>query len=64
MRKNLVGIEDIKAIMGRTIQELEEMSQDSSGVTGLKTGFVDFDSRTRRLAKININYISSKAWYG
>lgn len=52
INKNIVGVEDINKILSQTIVDLEELSKNKTGVTGVPSGFIDLDARTRWFSKI------------
>lgn len=64
IKKNVIGVEDINRILSDTVIELEELSKNKTGVTGVPSGFVDLDSRTGGFQKSNLIVLAARPGMG
>ncbi len=64
VKKNRVGVEDINKILSQTIVELEELSKNKSGITGISSGFIDLDNRTGGFQKSNLIILAARPGMG
>ncbi len=64
IKKDSVGVEEINKILSDTIIELEELSKNKTGVTGVPTGFIDLDSRTGGFQKSNLIVLAARPGMG
>ncbi len=64
IKKDSVGVEEINKILSDTIIELEELSKNKTGVTGVPSGFIDLDSRTGGFQKSNLIVLAARPGMG
>lgn len=64
IRKRQKGVESIQEIVSRTIQDLQELSQNHDGITGIPTGYIDFDARVGGLHKSNLIILAARPGMG
>ncbi len=64
IRKNQIGVEEINKILSQTIVDLEELSKNKSGITGVASGFIDLDQRTGGFQKSNLIVLAARPGMG
>ncbi len=64
IKKDSVGVEEINKILSDTIIELEELSKNKTGITGVASGFVDLDNRTGGFQKSNLIVLAARPGMG
>lgn len=62
--KNQVGVEGINKILSQTIIDLEQLSKNKTGVTGVPSGFIDLDNRTGGFQKSNLIILAARPGMG
>lgn len=64
LKKDQIGVEGINNILSKTIVDLEELSKNKSGITGVATGFTDLDHRTGGFQRSNLIVLAARPGMG
>lgn len=62
--KSKSGFQDIKSLLRQAVATIEEMSQSDGSMTGLPTGFTDFDKKTNGLQKSDLIIVAGRPAMG
>ena len=62
--KSKRGLTDIKTLLKQTIENIHEMSESDGEMTGIPTGFTDFDKKTNGLQKSDLVIIAGRPAMG
>jgi len=62
--KTKSGFQDIKGLLRQAVETIEEMSESDGSMTGIPTGFTDFDKRTNGLQKSDLIIIAGRPAMG
>lgn len=62
--KTKSGFQDIKTLLRQAVESIEEMSNSDGSMTGLPTGFTDFDNKTNGLQKSDLIIIAGRPAMG
>ncbi len=62
--KSKSGFQDIKSLLREAVESIEEMSQSDGSMTGLPTGFTDFDNKTSGLHRSDLIIVAGRPAMG
>jgi len=62
--KTKSGFQDIKTLLRQAVESIEEMSNSDGSMTGLPTGFTDFDKKTNGLQKSDLIIVAGRPAMG
>ncbi|MCF6317810.1 MAG: replicative DNA helicase [Proteobacteria bacterium] len=62
--KTKSGFQDIKTLLRQAVETMEEMSESDGSMTGIPTGFTDFDKKTSGLQKSDLIIIAGRPAMG
>lgn len=63
-KRNQEGLEPIKNVLLDSFTKIEQLSQNSGGITGLTTGFIDLDAKTSGLQKSDLILVAARPAMG
>lgn len=63
-KKNREGLEHIKGVIFETYDRIEHLCETGAGITGLRTGFDDLDSKTSGLQRSDLILIAARPSMG
>ena len=63
-KRNQEGLEPIKNVLLDSFTKIEQLSQNSGGITGLTTGFVDLDNKTSGLQRSDLILVAARPAMG
>ena len=63
-KRNQEGLESIKTILLDSFTKIEQLSQNSGGITGLTTGFIDLDNKTSGLQRSDLILVAARPAMG
>ncbi|MBN2897336.1 MAG: replicative DNA helicase [Clostridia bacterium] len=63
-KKNREGLEHIKGVIFETYDRIEALCENGAGITGLRTGFNDLDSKTSGLQRSDLILIAARPSMG
>lgn len=58
------GFQDIKGLLREAVETIEEMSESDGSMTGIPTGFTDFDKKTNGLQKSDLIIVAGRPAMG
>jgi len=62
--KSKSGFQDIKGLLRQAVETIEEMSESDGSMTGIPTGFTDFDKKTNGLQKSDLIIVAGRPAMG
>ncbi len=62
--KNKSGFQDMKGLLHQAIETMEEMSESDGSMTGIPSGFTDFDEKTSGLQKSDLIIVAGRPAMG
>ncbi len=62
--KSKSGFQDIKGLLRDAIESIEEMAESDGSMTGIPTGFTDFDKKTNGLQKSDLIIVAGRPAMG
>ena len=63
-RRNRSGFREIKDVLNETLSDIDRLSQQSEGITGLPTGYREFDKMTAGLQPDNLIILAARPAVG
>lgn len=63
-KRNQEGLEPIKNVLLDSFTKIEQLSQNSGGITGLTTGFIDLDAKTSGLQRSDLILVAARPAMG
>ena len=63
-KRNQDGLEPIKSILLESFTKIEQLSQNTGGITGLTTGFIDLDAKTSGMQKSDLILVAARPAMG